>query len=885
MKQNLNFMIRGASESGTFFAYNLGRQYQAFALGDVALFYDVYQYQCNQSSTNFEEFSFLHHGLMDTLYDNSSLFQLDNLWPFTANYDLANYFVDTTRTHVIPFGSTNFNFQPNFNTNIPAPPILAHADPYWILQAAFYPTYWWPDLVNTTNWAVTVTSTQTVATAASGKSNLFGLPFQTGCEVDMVGGGLLIDVYCHYQALAPGNSVTANPGYLIGDYATRCPPPTLQLVDYYFAPLINPQSDAMDLPGVLSGFGGGQLFPLPIDDHFNVTNQTPQLMACAVGQPMILGSWAKYSIQGSSPAKYAYLGQYFTNAYKIGTNGVATTNQTGILSPYGEFFPTEPGPVALVTMPDIDTGQSSTGVVNVIKLQLDVNHDGIMDLTFGGPDNTSQARPFVFWINNDWDLGDSEPGHDFEGQSKDADDSFINSQRDLEDFSRLWVCGVPALTNEGFQVTLEWGSISSSNPAINLFKSVEMDGGIGYLTNASVAAAQTAGPAYTGPGWKIGTVSPGQSFTFPTNFFANSGTKYFLFEGAGVGSGELVLTVSKGTNVLAQTSAWLDLHDIKDFYEAAKITNNMSGAISNWSSAVERVMNPQLPDASGDQNLIVLVHGINVGDWDWVNDSETVYKRLYWAGYQGKFATVKWPCNYLTPPRPVTFDVFNLSELQAYKASQALTNYLNQLRARFPDSRLHLLVHSQGNAIVSEALTRSGVSVANYILTQGAISAGAYDVNATNYADFMAQEVGTHITPEWQPMGYRGIYTNLTGRIVNFYNPNDGVLAIWKTDQIDDKPGKYTYDGTNCWYVDFFFIKHLVTDQQEARAMVSRSRTLSIGQSGPASGHGVIQSAVDLNVQYGFNSDISEHSAQWSRPIQTSLLYYKQILLQIQPPP
>src|SRR5438034_11724680 len=91
-----------------------------------------------------------------------------------------------------------------------------------------------------------------------------------------------------------------------------------------------------------------------------------------------------------------YLQQYIYKAYKISTNGVVTTNQTGILSPYGEFFPTEPGPTALVTMPDVDTGQRGTGVVNVIKLQLDVNHDSTMNLSFGGPDNTSKDRPFAF---------------------------------------------------------------------------------------------------------------------------------------------------------------------------------------------------------------------------------------------------------------------------------------------------------------------------------------------------------------------------------------------------------------------------------------------------------------------------------------------------------
>ena len=100
---------------------------------------------------------------------------------------------------------------------------------------------------------------------------------------------------------------------------------------------------------------------------------------------------------------YAYLEQYFTDALAIDANGNVTTNSAGVLSPYGEFFPTMAGPAALVTMPDIDTGQQGTGVVNVIKLQLDVNHDGIMDLSFAGPDNTSASQPFVFWINNDCD--------------------------------------------------------------------------------------------------------------------------------------------------------------------------------------------------------------------------------------------------------------------------------------------------------------------------------------------------------------------------------------------------------------------------------------------------------------------------------------------------
>lgn len=135
-------------------------------------------------------------------------------------------------------------------------------------------------------------------------------------------------------------------------------------------------------------------------------------------------------------------------------------------------------------------------------------------------------------------------------------------------------------------------------------------------------------------------------------------------------------------------------------------------------------------------------------------------------------------------------------------------------------------------------------------------------------------------------MGYHGVYTNMTNRIVNFYNANDPVLAFWARAQASLKPSvNYSYDGTNSWY-EFLGTDYMVTDPQESRAMVSRSRTLSIGQSGPASAHGVIQSAVDLHAQYGFNNTFpDDHSAQWVWPIQTSLLYYKQVLIQIQPAP
>ena len=283
----------------------------------------------------------------------------------------------------------------------------------------------------------------------------------------------------------------------------------------------------------------------------------------------------------------------------------------------------------------------------------------------------------------------------------------------------------------------------------------------------------------------------------------------------------------------------------------------------------------------------------------------TVLKRLYWAGYQGKFATVDWPCNFFDWSLLLTqTSVFNQSEVKAYKASTALATYLNQLSSRFAGYRLNLYVHSQGNAVVSEAIEQSGVQFDTYILTQGAMPDSAYDVSAPTDSTLLGWESapGYH-TPEWQPMGYHGIYTNFTGNIVNFYNTNDPVLKWWLTDQEAGKPdgytehllelippllpvsSYYTYDGANGWYdTALGFGSYQVTDPQESRAMLSRSRTDAIGQSGPPSAHGVIQSAVDLYANFGFyNAFPDDHSAQWTWPIQTTGGYYLQILKSINP--
>ncbi|MGO8766905.1 MAG: hypothetical protein ACLQSR_17445, partial [Limisphaerales bacterium] len=95
------------------------------------------------------------------------------------------------------------------------------------------------------------------------------------------------------------------------------------------------------------------------------------------------------------------------------------------------------------------------------------------------------------------------------------------------------------------------------------------------------------------------------------------------------------------------------------------------------------------------------------------------------------------------------------------------------------------------------------------------------------------------------------------------------------------------YDGINGWYnTPIGSGNYMVTDPEESRAMVARSLTLPIGQSPPESAHGVINSGVDLKADFGFNNAFpADHSAEWTWPIQTTLPYYRQILVEIQPVP
>jgi hypothetical protein len=713
-----------------------------------------------------------------------------------------------------------------------------------------------------------------------------------------------------------GNSGSDTATLYPGDWTTQSgtayagpAEPELETVGYdFWMPPGFPYSNSNLLPG-MTGF----------------SPSTPsQLLIAGVGQQNFrVAAYAKMALENGYSGVYGYLGQYFTNAYEINTNGNVTTNQTGILSPYGDFFPTYPGPVALVTMPDPDTGTQATTTVYCVSLALDANHDGNMDLNFGGTDVTSPLKPYVFWCNNNFDRWDN----DFPFDTPEQDDQqiaycpvaphtptpdcnysnvlsdgyayrAIPCTRDLEDFTRLWVCGMTsnllAALPSGSTVTLSWGDVGSpnpSNPTIDLFQAADANGGIGYLTNETVAMEQTN----VFQNLYIGRLGPGQSLQLNADTFANDWAgNYFVWCGVSNGTGGLRLTIADGSgNVLAQNTAYIQIEDIKNMYERWTVGDN-----PNLVPTTNAVLSTEgLPDGSSafqyaspiDTNTpyILLVHGYNLAPWEKDRFAETEYKRLYWQGYQGRFGAFNWPT-------ATHFIEFGASESQSWLSAQGLLNKLTDLNMEYP-GHVYLTVHSLGNVAAGEALRLAGTNqvVNTYVAMQAAVSAHTYDPTTPEYTVPPVDDAGAPDCYAYYWTNDAPCYFNTSAgavSYVNFFNGGDFALSYaWLSFQ-DLKPSLhpgYLYDDSPSRYYKNFGATELYfpANTYELFSDLIQSRSYALGEEENVGGQfkvGSTYNQVELDAApYDFGTEHIYHSGEFRSDTPQMWQFWNQVLIQM----
>jgi hypothetical protein len=423
-----------------------------------------------------------------------------------------------------------------------------------------------------------------------------------------------------------------------------------------------------------------------------------------------------------------------------------------------------------------------------------------------------------------------------------------------------------------------------TTPAINIYASGDPAGSASYLTdptgNAEFAQMVVGGFALKDANGYT-RVDTTRTYILPPSTWQGltdaNPVLHLLFEGAGVGTGQLTLVIldQNGNELGEGPSIYMDLRDIKQFYERWTVGDGNGGA----PASIVGISTDRLPTgvsqglqySSGDPGLslpgdptqndyILFVHGWNLPPWDKDAFAETALKRLYWQGYKGKFGTFEWPTTYTTLSYEYFADaqeiaIYDPGEYSAWQSAAPLEQLLVTLHGAYGNN-LYLLAQSMGNVVAGEALRIAGQQgltniVNTYVATQAAVVANCYDptFTGTDLLDFTYINVLRHNVPGAYGPTTPNIYNNwmmpptlAMSAKADFYNVNDYALNYWQGDQKLKPDMGYKYLGTNFQPVDDFAYQgilgltplHLgnataVQDRYEIMAYDAEPRSLALG--------------------------------------------------------
>ena len=557
------------------------------------------------------------------------------------------------------------------------------------------------------------------------------------------------------------------------------------------------------------------------------------------------------------------------------------------------------------------------------ELAVDANRDGsvVMANDANNPNNvdangnplpidtTSATKPFRFWVNDGQNVAEDKAALNGSAVTMpNYSSGTINFKGDLENFARLWIYtnGLnDAIQSGAVKVALQWQNITSGSPAINVYQSVESDGGTQYLNDDTTAANQVAGSYGTAVVKVTGTSPVVLPKTLFSNLSSTNPKTYCLFEGAGVGAGELVMVFEDSNgNVLAQGGhVYMNLKTVVDMYQQSQVTPAGPTDIpapfnfpanGSWSSSTQANDNngPPTPTIGLDnttssnfehpadetKNCILFVHGWIVTPERYVQQSSECFKRLWWSGYKGLFASLRWPSEEagapVTPNYAVDLTDYFDTEYRGFKYAGSLKQYASSLTGQ--GYTVAVMAHSMGNIVTSEAL-KQGANF-QYLMMDAAVSARCYDTNPT----FLNNTSVTFTTPDlYTSGGYGGYFAGLAG-LDNAYNSLDTVLLHDWTSANATLKGKtqtttlnYVYTGgvgvqlqydlspahPQYYYRDVFSNgsngANPVSNYHESMTMYARTET-------DAAGTGAIEGAVntDINMQAYFPGSTA-HSPQF----------------------
>jgi len=590
-----------------------------------------------------------------------------------------------------------------------------------------------------------------------------------------------------------------------------------------------------------------------------------------------------------------------------GEGGPSCSNNLYWANPNSDFYSADNGTYIFPGSYE----QADVTVVNV-DIAMDGNRDGIIEFK-----NTNDSH-YLFWVNDDVDVlwrntgDDGNPLQEDDkqlgesGRTKpDCMDSVINCLRDLEDFTRLHIRIDEAITQmTGITYHVKFNNSSGTNTSINLFEAASED--TTYLSNPESAASQLLKFNLTPLGVGTNEVQIDSQY-----FKGNSNVSPFLVEGRGEGSGALTVIVKKNGSEISRGSVWLTLHPITNFYDIFKVdvASGSTFDVQVKNTANHTQIAQYLP--SSDEYLL-FVHGWNMPEWEKERWAETIFKRLWWLGYQGKVGLFSWPTlSGFSGLIDAMLDSKNYdnSEFRSWLSSDSLTGVFNQLNTK---GQLRVLAHSMGNIVTGEALRKYQGKLHTYIASQAAISAHCYD-NAVTIEGNRALDIPFWPIDPTLPINTPNIYgyfysgapgptggmpyvagnQNKAGQMYNYYNYGDWALGHWELNNILKPDGftpyLYGYTGNKDKYIEGidrftrgpidnpYTIFNLNNEQHKYQifAYCAESRTKALGQVAVGSGF----TGLDLNNDLlGFGDDHYAHSRQFRSSIVSEFLYWETFL-------
>jgi hypothetical protein len=550
--------------------------------------------------------------------------------------------------------------------------------------------------------------------------------------------------------------------------------------------------------------------------------------------------------------------------------------------------------------------------VNLLPVEVAVDADRDGEITFDQKDKTTAEKPFRFWINNDED--NVEADEPILVETPDSfDNDIIQTKRDLEDFCRLKLnvgLSNQTLRDGDFQIGLMFRGSSGATPGIRIWKNQSDVGNLDYLKDHNAATAQIALGAFE-------KFPPLQVTLIPKDYWAtrNDSTAHLIFEGTSKGKGELVVTIHDkyGAKLGEGSGIWMDLLDVREMYQRARVANeaeqipppatNPAPPAQTWKWDPWNWRYSEDPQAT--EKTAIFVHGWRLKYMDYMNWSDTSYKRLWHQGFKGKFYSFRWatfsgdnnglPYGFdeniegtAFPPGGTTY---NASEYRAWLCGPTLASFVNQL----PNAgNRSLFAHSMGNVIAGAAL-RSGMLIDRYAMCNAAMAAMAYDPDPIlrNVDNIFIPGTLPELrdTPDTDPdpairtnYGLENKFNLSTmPEVFNFGLPDDTALGSWSANNLYFKPNTQYLYTENSILQPFPLVYQAtpvspyrsVTSIPEAMGYVTKSRTRAAGADLRTSG--AITGGF-TNMKNWFNDT---HSAQWRWSNHSTELFWKELSISL----